>query len=121
MKKHALILLSLGLSVTLLCCKTKKETNAVSAVPFSPGEAQVNAAGKRWPGTAATELQEGQQIFSTRCTQCHQAFDIPGFSEKKWLHEIDEMAPKAKLTEAEKLKLTKHILSFRDAALATKN
>jgi hypothetical protein len=36
-------------------------------------------------------------------------------SEKSWLHEIDDMSPKAELTAEEKLKLTKYILSFREA------
>ena len=78
------------------------------------------AAEKRWPGTTVTEVQEGQHIFTGKCTQCHKPFDIPGFSEKKWLHEIDDMSPKAELTADEKMKLTKHILSFRDAALSSK-
>ena len=70
---------------------------------------------KRWPGVSAAELQAGSTIYTTKCTRCHGNFEITKFSESKWLHEIDQMAPKAKLSDAEKQQLTKHILSYREA------
>lgn len=74
----------------------------------------------RWPGVAAVELQEGHRIYTTKCTRCHKNFEITGFSESKWKHEIDEMAPKAKLTAVEKEQLTRHILSYREAFAVSK-
>ncbi|MBX3164421.1 MAG: hypothetical protein KF900_08070 [Bacteroidetes bacterium] len=73
-------------------------------------------ANNRWANTTLEELAEGKAIFTdkAKCTRCHKAYPIEEFSEKKWLHEIDDMSPKAKLTADEKLKLTKYVLSYRE-------
>ena len=114
MKK--LILISATL-VLLVACKTKKESIGVVAEPKStylPAGPQIAAAEKRWPGTTATDLQTGNSIYTTKCTRCHGNFEVTQFSERKWLHEIDDMSVKANLSQDEKDKLTRYILSLRD-------
>lgn len=119
--KHLKLAGAAVLLITLTYCKSKQK--AVEPTPpaapakastKSAGEIQMEIAQLRWPGTVADELSAGQGIYVTKCTQCHKAFDISEFGEKKWLHEIDDMSPKAKLTPDEKLKLTKYILSYRE-------
>jgi len=111
--------------VFLAYCKTTKKTEtppapvAVKEV-YMPSARQMEVAEKRWPSTAVNEVSQGQNIYVTKCSQCHMAFDILEFSEKKWIHEIEEMAPKAKLTAEEKLMLSKHILSYREANVPVK-
>lgn len=99
--------------VFLVYCKSSK-TATSEKVAYTPSEKQMEIAQKRWSNTIADELKEGQTIYVTKCTECHKANKIERFSEKKWLHEIDDMSPKAKLTAEEKLKLTKYILSYRE-------
>jgi cytochrome c5 len=70
---------------------------------------------KRWPGTSASDLLKGHSIFISNCAKCHDLPKIEIFSERKWIHEIDEMAPKAELTAAQKDLLSKYVLSFREA------
>lgn len=114
MKK--LILISATL-VLLVACKTKKESIGVVAEPkptYLPAGPQIAAAEKRWPGTTATDLQTGNSIYTTKCTRCHGNFEVTQFSERKWLHEIDDMSVKANLSQDEKDKLTRYILSLRD-------
>jgi cytochrome c5 len=98
-------------------CKSTKTAGSASnpSASFTPEEKQMQVAQNRWPNTTAQEIKEGNTIFVTKCTECHKNQQITGFSEKKWLHEIDDMSPKAKLSAEEKLKLTKHILSYREA------
>ncbi len=120
------ITISLSALLILIACKTTKNTQAApSAAPVEEKLAvvtstQLELAQKRWPNTQQIELTEGETIFKTKCKECHINYPITDFSEKKWLHEIDDMSPKAKLTSAEKLKLTKHILSFLDSKTAQK-
>ena len=95
-------------------CKTTKPVSA-PITPFIPDGKQIAVVEKRWPNTPVDDIMHGQTIFVSKCTECHKAYEITGFSEKKWLHEIDDMSPKAKLTADEKLKLTKHILSYLEA------
>ena|SRR6218665_237683 len=121
-------ILSLVLPAALLAmmyCKPAKKSTATEAAPapvaaaptatVNPeGQMQMEIANTRWPGTVAEELKEGHTIYTTKCTSCHKAFEISRFGEKQWLHEIDDMSPKARLTAEEKLKLTKYILSYRE-------
>lgn len=109
-----------GLSalVFLTFCKTTKTTSAVK--PLAVDEKQMAIVQVRWPNTTEDDVRQGQTIFTGKCTECHANQVITDLSEKKWLHEIDDMSPKAKLTEDEKLKLTKFILSYREANTASK-
>jgi hypothetical protein len=106
--------------LTLAYCKSTKEAGTASVTPFKLEDKQLEVAQKRWANTSPDEINQGQNIFVTKCNQCHRPFEITKFSEKKWLHEIDDMSPKAKLTADEKLKLTKHILSYREAYTVAK-
>lgn len=112
----------------LAYCKTTKkaETTPPPAAPvavkssFMPSDKQLESAQKRWPATSFAEIQEGQAIYTGKCASCHMLYDIMEFGEKKWVHEIEKMSPKAKLSEDEKLKLSKHILSYREANAVVK-
>ena len=124
MKKIKYPALAIGL-LFLVHCKSTKTSSSETTKPntvatFTPSTKQLEVVEKRWAGTPISDVSEGQTIFTTKCTACHQAYEITGFSEKKWLHEIDDMSPKAKLTPEEKLKLTKHILSYREANTVAK-
>lgn len=116
-------------ALLLIHCKTNKQTTTTAATPAptppptvvvaTPGSdnaipTQLQVAGKRWPGTEEAELEAGKLTYTTKCTRCHKAYRIEEFGEKKWLHEIDDMSPKARLTPEEKTKLTKYILSYRE-------
>jgi mono/diheme cytochrome c family protein len=124
MKTTHYFIAALSLLVLVHCKSTKpvaisKPAPAPAVVISTPGSdatipTQLQAAEKRWPGTSEMDLDQGQVIFTTKCIRCHKAFAIEGFSEAKWLHEIDDMSPKAHLTEDEKQKLTKYILSYHD-------
>lgn len=122
MIKPTLSLVLPAAMLALMYCKPAKKSTATETTPAvatapaakPEGELQMEIANTRWPGTKAEELKEGQVIYTTRCTACHKAYDIPRFNEYKWLHEIDDMSPKARLTAEEKLKLTKYILSYRE-------
>jgi cytochrome c5 len=118
MKKISLSLLML---VFLANCKSTKQAASVTAPPaaYSPSDTQLKMALNRWPGTASLELIEGNKIYTNQCTGCHSNFPVEKFTEKKWLHEIDEMAPKAKLSPEQKTKLTKYLLSMRDTKVSS--
>jgi cytochrome c5 len=112
----------------LTYCKSKKTTITETTTDKTPvvgaktlAELQLEIVQSRWPNTLAEELSTGQTIYTTKCTECHKAHTIEKFNEKKWLHEIDDMSPKANLTADEKLKLTKYILSYRDTKERLKN
>jgi hypothetical protein len=94
-------------------CKSTKTVAETKAVVVD--EKQMAVVQTRWPNTLMDDVKQGQTIFTTKCNQCHANQVITDLSEKKWLHEIDDMSPKANLSAEEKLKLTKFILSYREA------
>ena len=119
MKKKLFILI---LSSLLFYCKTKKKTGAPAGNSNTKTESRSGApkseleiAQKRWAGTTSADLSEGKNIFETKCTRCHGAKNILTRSEENWKASIAKMAPRAKLTEEEKDKLTRYILSYREA------
>jgi hypothetical protein len=80
-----------------------------------PGEKELVEVKKMWPTATAEQLKAGHSIFYKECTGCHQPYNIVEFSVKKWMHEIDDMSPRAELTAVQKENLTKYILSYRAA------
>src|SRR5690349_11684120 len=96
--------------LSLAYCKSTKTTAKAAPAAFEVSDKQLSIAQGRWPGATAEDIRRGHNIYTTRCVQCHGNFEITRFSEKKWLHEIDDMAPKANLLPEEKLDLTKHII-----------
>ena len=104
--KYLFILISL---TTLVYCKSTK----LNSVEYSPSIKQLEIANIKWANTLPLELKQGQNIFSTKCIECHKSKTIVNYNEKKWIRIIDEMSEKSKLSVEEKLKLTKYILSYR--------
>lgn len=115
MKNLIYILPSAIILVAAACTSKSKIINNYEVTPQ-----QTEIAKKRWPQSDAGKLNMGKSIFTKQCTECHKAFVIEKFSEKKWNHEIDDMSPKANLTPEEKQDLTYFILSYREIKTAVK-
>lgn len=111
--KHLMLLFFLVLSCVY--CTSKKKSTGTPNISTASNEVILAVAQKKWTGTTQADLDAGKAIYSSKCTKCHEEMKIVARSEKSWLHEIDDMSPKAELTAEEKLKLTKYILSFREA------
>ena len=103
----------------IVACSSKKSTSTtvtpapVATMSIIPGEAELIAIKTKYPDATAAQLSEGHSIFTGACTNCHKAYNIFKRSEASWLHEIDDMSPKAMLTDAQKDALTKYILSMK--------
>ena len=94
----------------IVSCSTSKKTPAPNIIP---GDAQVTAIKVKYPDVTLSTLTEGHSIYIGACTNCHGQKNIFKRSEASWLHEIDDMSPKAKLTDAQKDALTKYILAMK--------
>ncbi len=112
MKKIFLILSLAGAVVILSRCTASK------TMIVKPTDTELVVAKKRWPDATLQTLTDGHAIYTTKCNTCHGVFKIAKFSETKWEHEITDMAPKAKLSDAEKETLRRYILSARESAAA---
>ena len=104
-----------SLAIVMAACGSSKKSSTPSATAPSiiPGEAQLTAIKAKYPDATAEQLSEGYSIYTGACTNCHGQKNIFKRSEASWLHEIDDMSPKAKLTASQKDALTKYILSMK--------
>jgi mono/diheme cytochrome c family protein len=102
-------------AIMMTACGSSKKSSAPSAAAPSiiPGEAQLTAIKAKYPDATAEQLKQGHSIYIGACTNCHGQKNIFKRSEASWLHEIDDMSPKAKLTAVEKDALTKYILAMK--------
>lgn len=116
--KKTFLFLSAALLIGVAACKTTSYAKTIDKYEVSSQQNEI--AKKRWAESDAVKLSHGKSIFTKQCTECHQAFVIEKFSEKKWNHEIDDMSPKAKLSPQEKQDLTYFVLSYLEMKQAPK-
>ncbi len=91
-------------SLLLASCQTDNSNTAPPVSALSPA-ARANA--------AATTLQAGRQVFVTRCVECHLLQPIEKHSEARWHEIIATMAPRAKLTPAERIALETYLMAAK--------
>jgi hypothetical protein len=54
------------------------------------------------PGSNLGNLIAGKHLFESRCTQCHQIYLPCELNEDQWKEKLDEMQPRAEITNDEK-------------------
>lgn len=112
MKKIIAPILISATALTFYMCSSAKVTLS------TPDANTLTVAQKTWPTATLQSLEEGRVIYTTKCNTCHGLQNIPNRSEASWKHEIDDMAPKAKLSIKEKDLLSQYILSTRTVMAA---
>lgn len=48
------------------------------------------------------QLKQGRELYVNRCASCHQLYMPNAYSPTEWVHNLEEMQPKAKITDEEK-------------------
>lgn len=71
---------------------------AISA-KFLPEEKSLPAIWQRVPDITLEELKQGFAIYRTNCASCHRLHVPSEFDQGKWEKELNEMLPKAKITD----------------------
>jgi hypothetical protein len=49
-----------------------------------------------------TKFPEGRELYLSKCTSCHRAYEREKFTAEKWKAVLEEMTVKAKLNDEEK-------------------
>lgn len=117
MKKVIIATSFLAVAAFIAC---KGTSYATTIDKYEVTQQQVDAAKKRWSESDIDKIKKGKSIFTHQCVECHKAFVVESMSERKWKHEIEDMSPKAKLTEEEKMNLTYFVLSYWDTKQVAK-
>lgn len=109
---------SIALTALILtsCGSSKKSSTSAPSVNIIPGDAELKAIQVKYPEVSMALLTEGHSIYVGACTNCHGQKSIYKRSEESWKHEVDVMAPKAKITDLQKDALYKYILAMKATA-----
>lgn len=79
------------------------------APPVTP--AMVRSAGD---GAATLEsLDGGRRLLARRCTNCHGLEPVPKYTASEWKANVERMAPRAGLSEAETREITAYLIAAR--------
>lgn len=81
---------------------------------YKPGEEELAAIQVHYKDVTLAKLNEGYTIYRFgACAKCHGVSNIYRASEARWKEIIDNMAPRANLSEDEKDAVYKYVLSIK--------
>lgn len=92
-------------------------TTAVSpATKNAPTEANLTAVKTKYPDATMDQLNLGHSLYYGACTKCHNPKNPNRWDEKEWVGILNEMAGKAKLSDAEKDAVWKYVMGIKLAS-----
>lgn len=81
---------------------------------YPPGNAELMAIQVDYKEVTMEKLKEGHEIYTRgACTDCHNAKNIYRYPVGQWIGIIDDMAQKARITDAQKDAVTKYVLAIK--------
>jgi cytochrome c1 len=141
MKRNTVsLLLLIALTIVAACSSSKKTANSTPAVSsaklrvttsttpetpaptivvkpangiFAPGQEELTAIQVTYSEVSMQTLAEGHAIYVGVCTNCHIAKNIYSRPVERWSSIIEDMAPKSKLTDAQKDAVYKYVLAIK--------
>jgi hypothetical protein len=125
MKNLKLIAIIVIANMTFSC--TSKKTVVVKTVAAKtvnsllPTDIELKAIQPKYPDVTLQNLNNGYAIYSGACTNCHGMKNLYNRSEESWKHEVDDMAPRANITDAQKDDLFKYILAMKASRSVSTN
>jgi cytochrome c5 len=84
-------------------------TTLPSATPVDAKRASVT-----WPGTTVAELNQGRQIYLSKCSSCHQPVQPGSIAPKEWPQHIDEMKTRSKLDDREVRLIERYLVTMSE-------
>jgi len=131
------------ITITLIitaCHSTKKSTSVTTSEPsvsvappptasvsgpafrkpadgiYPPGNEELNAIKIQYADLTLEKLKEGHLLYTQgACINCHAAQNIYTYGETQWKQIMDNMALKARITEAQKDAVYKYVLAIKAA------
>ena len=141
MKIFKLSSLALAFLIVIAACKTSKKTKnsgaagsptattktaateTATAGPMlparsksgvnPPGAEELAAIQVKYKDVTMEKLSEGHSIYTGVCTGCHGTKSIYTRAEEKWQDIINDMAERAKITDAQKDAVYKYVLAVK--------
>jgi mono/diheme cytochrome c family protein len=81
---------------------------------YAPGNEELVAIQEQYKEVTLDQLKEGYFLYAKgACVNCHGAKNIYLFGEAHWNTIIEDMAPKARISDAQKDAVYKYVLSIK--------
>lgn len=113
--KCYIILLFFIAGVFVVACSSSGKASGTSTNTMVPGDAELKAIQGKYPDVTMQILNDGYAVYSGPCTKCHRQKKIFKRTDEDWLKSVNKMAPKSKISAAQKDALWKYILAMRTA------
>jgi hypothetical protein len=124
LKNRIVIVVLIIMSVVFLCCKGSKSLapgSAKSEPVLPPGNADIAIAQSHWSSSTLSSLTQGYNLYSDKCTQCHETKKPQDFTLDDWNRILPAMGKKAWLDSNEYNLVYHYIITRRETILAGKN
>jgi hypothetical protein len=106
-----------ALAATVTATVTGCYPKAGSA-PAALSAATITSASARWPGTTASSLAAGRDLFLVKCNGCHDYPDLAAIADERWPHIVEKMGTKSHLNPAERDEVLRYVLAWRSEQAA---
>ena len=90
------------LGILLYACSPKVATTAPVAVAATEAATEM---------VLSPELARGKSLYEDSCAHCHKLFPASKHDKEGWVGTLDRMAPKAKITEEEKVLIYNYLVA----------
>ncbi len=112
MKNNRMVPVLVLMPLLLICCKGTQY--------LMPTGNDVTIAKSHWQSATLSELKQGYDIFTNKCTDCHGIKKPQKWSEADWIKTMQIMGRKAKLDSNEYSRVLHYILAKRETVLSGK-
>jgi hypothetical protein len=129
MKRNKILAIAISTIIMVACGTSKsKVIPSVSNTPvekpklvvkpsngiYAPGQEELAAIQVQFQDATLDHLKQGYTIYSEgACVKCHAAENIYRFSEIQWKMIVEDMAKKARISDAEKDAVYKYVLAIK--------
>lgn len=126
MNRTYITLLVIAASIIAACSSSKKNISTIPEAPalgtkpvtgiYPPGKEELSAIQTQYREVTMEQLQQGYAIYAKgACINCHGAMNIYKRTEVQWKGIIEDMAKKARITDAQKDAVHKYVLAIKAA------
>lgn len=128
MNRNQLFSMAVAAMLVAACSTSKKTATTTAPSPaasvvkkarngvYVPGNEELTAFQAKHPEATLASLNEGYSIYVGVCTNCHKPKAIYSRSEASWPGIIDDMAIKAKISDAQKEAVLNYVLAIKATA-----
>lgn len=93
-----------SLSIIVFACSHKTKTSVSKTEETTAPSPKISA-----EAAAAVTMETKGALYAASCARCHKLVEPSKFTKDEWVHWLDKMAPKAKITAEQKAQIYDYV------------